>query len=416
VGAVEVAAIHTIHLAESLCTIKSEDDWSGDSQVLNALSILVETSPALGEYFLRFSSTAGDSVDDLILRNNLLQSANIRGALIMFGGFHKLQSDESSLSSLVRSDDLLSLFLNTLLQICSPVILDLTMSDSGMESNRGDWSLEVVILRAVVVTVLDGLLARCSPDDTTLYPHLQSTHTNSDDPLCALSTPHSSVGGRGLFLLAYQGAALISSHGGGALLEALLSDWAVPSRYNQLVRVTNPHIEWEFTPSLTVDSSGEDLDFTPISVIPLERKPRIVFLSFFLTRHSVGRLLAMIIGQIDLTQFDVYIATKTATPTSARVDDVSAYLHSVVPSDHWLYLPLNLPSAVALLRGAAFDVLVFGDVFMDSFVAHLAMVRVAPVQVAFWGHPFTTGYADSLDYFVTSEGFEAQGRVDRENR
>jgi hypothetical protein len=39
----------------------------------------------------------------------------------------------------------------------------------------------------------------------------------------------------------------------------------------------------------------------------------------------------------------------------------------------------------------AFDIMIYGDVFMDSFVAHLAMLRVASVQVCFWGHPFTTG-------------------------
>ena len=48
----------------------------------------------------------------------------------------------------------------------------------------------------------------------------------------------------------------------------------------------------------------------------------------------------------------------------------------------------SLPSSLSSLL---IDVVVFGDVFMDSVTAHIAMFRMAPYQVAFWGHPFTSG-------------------------
>ncbi len=38
-------------------------------------------------------------------------------------------------------------------------------------------------------------------------------------------------------------------------------------------------------------------------------------------------------------------------------------------------------SAGAAVRELRLDVLVFGDVFMDSATAHLAMQRLAPIQV-----------------------------------
>ena len=43
---------------------------------------------------------------------------------------------------------------------------------------------------------------------------------------------------------------------------------------------------------------------------------------------------------------------------------------------------------------------------MDSFIAHLSMIRLAVTQVAFWGHPFSSGYP-SIDYFITSDSFES---------
>eukprot|EP00597_Dinobryon_sp_UTEXLB2267_P011108 CAMPEP_0170103430 /NCGR_PEP_ID=MMETSP0020_2-20130122/3490_1 /TAXON_ID=98059 /ORGANISM="Dinobryon sp., Strain UTEXLB2267" /LENGTH=441 /DNA_ID=CAMNT_0010326997 /DNA_START=616 /DNA_END=1941 /DNA_ORIENTATION=+ len=81
------------------------------------------------------------------------------------------------------------------------------------------------------------------------------------------------------------------------------------------------------------------------------------------------------------------------------VDDITTYLYASVPSNRWLTLNEGLAQSVRQLQ---LDALVFGDLFMDSFVTHLAMFRLAPIQVAFWGHPFTSGFP-SMDYFITSE-------------
>ena len=51
------------------------------------------------------------------------------------------------------------------------------------------------------------------------------------------------------------------------------------------------------------------------------------------------------------------------------------------------------------------DVLVFCDIGMDTFSSFLAHSRLAPVQLAFWGHPMTTGLA-SIDYFISSPLYE----------
>lgn len=64
----------------------------------------------------------------------------------------------------------------------------------------------------------------------------------------------------------------------------------------------------------------------------------------------------------------------------------------------------NAQQAVAALK---LDVLVYGDVGMDALTTGLAHVRLSPVQVAFWGHPGTTGLS-TMDYFITSDLFEGE--------
>jgi predicted O-linked N-acetylglucosamine transferase (SPINDLY family) len=43
---------------------------------------------------------------------------------------------------------------------------------------------------------------------------------------------------------------------------------------------------------------------------------------------------------------------------------------------------------------------------MDSVTTHIAMMRMADIQIAFWGHPYTSGYP-TIDYFITSDTFES---------
>jgi len=51
------------------------------------------------------------------------------------------------------------------------------------------------------------------------------------------------------------------------------------------------------------------------------------------------------------------------------------------------------------------DALVFPEVGMDSVTAKLAALRLAPVQVASWGHPETTGLP-TIDHYVSAHGLE----------
>jgi predicted O-linked N-acetylglucosamine transferase (SPINDLY family) len=54
------------------------------------------------------------------------------------------------------------------------------------------------------------------------------------------------------------------------------------------------------------------------------------------------------------------------------------------------------------------DVLIYPEIGMDPMTARLASLRLAPVQVAAWGHPETTGLP-TIDYYLSGEVLEPTG-------
>lgn len=57
------------------------------------------------------------------------------------------------------------------------------------------------------------------------------------------------------------------------------------------------------------------------------------------------------------------------------------------------------------IAGSDLDMLIYPEIGMDPTTAKLAALRLAPVQVASWGHPETTGLP-TIDHFVSAEGME----------
>lgn len=57
------------------------------------------------------------------------------------------------------------------------------------------------------------------------------------------------------------------------------------------------------------------------------------------------------------------------------------------------------------ILGQQLDVLAFPEIGMHTLAAQLASLRLAPVQLASWGHPETSGIP-TLDYYISADAFE----------
>jgi hypothetical protein len=380
VGATHVAAVHVTrtmesHLGLSLSAPVSQRDFR------DAYIALVTRQPSLA---LLFSQGDGELID-------LLQSSNVQAALTLRQALAATMREDTAVQTLIESGELMSVYLGAVLQATAPV----TLSAAGTGAK---WVHEAATLRYILVDVLQTLVRVCKRQSVQ----------------CELSDPVSNVGARGLFLLAYQGLGLLGEslltletslladdacaaddyracklQREVSALRWTLSDAAVPQLYEELVRLTSPYtISPLIRPTITDRDGDEGVESNSGVSVTVERprpnKIRVGFLSFFFRKHPVGRLLAPIITRLDTAQFDVHMITSTA-PTSPHNDntrdEITEYLHAHIPAEKWTYITHNTVEAVENVRLLALDVLVYGDIFMDSYVAHLAVHRLAPVQV-----------------------------------
>ena len=63
---------------------------------------------------------------------------------------------------------------------------------------------------------------------------------------------------------------------------------------------------------------------------------------------------------------------------------------------------------VRAILAVAPEVLIYPGIGMDNLSANLAALRLAPVQLASWGHPETTGLPN-IDGYISAEAFEPKG-------
>jgi protein O-GlcNAc transferase len=73
-------------------------------------------------------------------------------------------------------------------------------------------------------------------------------------------------------------------------------------------------------------------------------------------------------------------------------------------------LSLSLAESRSTLAGLNLDVLIYADLTSEPVSHFLAHARLAPVQVAFWGNPITSG-SPSIDYFVSGDRLESPHRT-----
>lgn len=340
---------------------------------------------------------------------------------------------------MLSSSRYFSLMLSTLLEIAVPLVL----SDDPSLPSRSFvpcWAHEAASLRVLAITGLNELIRVCSNRDQTGTTIFAGCASSIDDPAYATHgrmlddagieatdrngewasdyamTVHSAVGTRGLFLLAYHGNSLIQSEKDDGV-----HDGDIPAAYFRLLRLLGP-VEHESAPLPRSDSP----ELGPMTSRPfMQMSPagaeviRVGFISSFFHDHSIGRLFQHIIGGLG----EKYRCTNSyASHEKSRGRCLHISVIHLKPSgvlsptgevqrrieaaaDDVVRVPYHANRALAKLGQLQLDVLVFTDLYMDPMVTYVASFRSSPVQIAFWGHPYTSGQA-SMDYFISSVDYE----------
>ncbi len=125
---------------------------------------------------------------------------------------------------------------------------------------------------------------------------------------------------------------------------------------------------------------------------------RIGVVSAYFGQHTVSRYFNQLISALDARQFEVHCWS-----TSDSEDAVSTALAQGVAT--YQRASGTLGALGAAIRASGLDVLVYPDVGMDPRQQVLASIRLAPVQVALYGHPVTTGLP-GIDAYCSGAALE----------
>ena len=126
---------------------------------------------------------------------------------------------------------------------------------------------------------------------------------------------------------------------------------------------------------------------------------RIGIVSNHVHEHSVwNALLKGIVLQMDPARFELCIFS-----LGTLRDDQTALARRTA----WAFIDdkWTLSEWVEAICALAPDALLYPEIGMDAMTTRLASLRLAPVQLAAWGHPETTGLP-TVDHYVTAADFE----------
>jgi len=134
------------------------------------------------------------------------------------------------------------------------------------------------------------------------------------------------------------------------------------------------------------------------------RRVRVGFASAFFHVGTAGRYFRSWLTTLDPARFELFVyhlypgLDDIASEIKARADRFVEFGGSRAR-----------PSVIApVIRDDALDVLVYPELGMDHTSFALAALRLAPRQLAGWGHPVTSGHA-TIDGFISCAGMEPPG-------
>lgn len=149
---------------------------------------------------------------------------------------------------------------------------------------------------------------------------------------------------------------------------------------------------------LVAQDTGGDL---PVPRDPARKKLRLVVVSQHFRRHSVWDVnLRGLLQNIDRQKFEIvlfYIGKVEDGETlfAKTLADIWRDVHTATSLDGWL----------GTMMADQPDIIFYPEIGMDPITLGLASHRLAPLQVASWGHPITTGLP-TIDVYFSGELLE----------
>ena len=156
------------------------------------------------------------------------------------------------------------------------------------------------------------------------------------------------------------------------------------------------------------DNNSEELYQRSLSSITEENPVRIGFISSFFSRESSiwGNFGTTIRYLQKIPQFQVdmiYYPREKIEEQDKMLSinpDTNIYLSKFEASPYGK----NLHDARLKIASRQYDILVYVDLYMTSELHHLALSKLAPIQIYTHGHPVTSGIPrDIMDYFLSWE-------------
>lgn len=136
---------------------------------------------------------------------------------------------------------------------------------------------------------------------------------------------------------------------------------------------------------------------TPLPLTPSKRI-RVGFISSFFRECTIGHYFRSWITALDAEKFE-----RIVMHTGATRDAFTGALEQ--QCDQFLPLRGSVVQVAEAIRAAQVDVLIYPEIGMGAQNYLLANMRLAPIQIAAWGHPVTSGSSE-IDYFITCEAME----------